>query len=219
MQSTDLHTVLRLQRALLTALRRSPCAEWVVHTQVFVQNVGALRSVERSVLGALLLAAAGEIRGLMENRHAAVPPEWWDVAMASRRRSELLDGFSAYVTTLVRASHVAGAGQPVEAAKAFIEAHYAERLTTSFIAQTVGRERTYLATLFRRATGQTLHGYLMAVRMRYAVARLLDGEKVESAMLSVGYRSKRSFYRDCRAMTGLTPAGVRHQRRGSNVPA
>ena len=35
------------------------------------------------------------------------------------------------------------------------------------------------------------------------------GEKVEAAMLSAGYRSKRSFYRDFRTRLGATPGVYR----------
>jgi AraC-like DNA-binding protein len=98
---------------------------------------------------------------------------------------------------------------PVVQLKALIECEYARPLTLKTLAAAVGKERTYAATLFRRFTGQTLHEYLTAVRVRHAGELIRDGYKIEAAMLLVGYRSKRSFYRQFRALTGVTPGAYR----------
>jgi methylphosphotriester-DNA--protein-cysteine methyltransferase len=97
----------------------------------------------------------------------------------------------------------------VETATRFIEAHFTDQITTASVARLVGRERTYFATAFRRQTGQTIHRYVVSVRLRHALSRLAQGERVEAAMLAAGYRSKRSFYRDFRTQMGATPAVYR----------
>lgn len=97
----------------------------------------------------------------------------------------------------------------VDTATKFIETHFTDQITTASVARLVGRERTYFATAFRRQTGQTIHRYIVSVRLRHAVQRLAAGEKVEAAMLSAGYRSKRSFYRDFRTRLGATPGVYR----------
>jgi AraC-like DNA-binding protein len=97
----------------------------------------------------------------------------------------------------------------VVTATRFIETHFADPITTASVARLVGRERTYFATAFRQQTGQTIHRYVVSVRLRHALSRLADGEKVEAAMLAAGYRSKRSFYRDFRSRLGATPGVYR----------
>ena len=102
----------------------------------------------------------------------------------------------------------------VETATKFIDTHFTDPLTTASVARLVGRERTYFATAFRRETGETIHRYIVSVRLRHAMSRLANGEKVEDAMLAAGYRSKRSFYRDFRTRIGATPGMYRDKLRG-----
>ena len=102
----------------------------------------------------------------------------------------------------------------VEAATRFIDAHFTDPITTASVARLVGRERTYFSTAFRRETGETIHRYIVSVRLRHAMNRLAEGEKVETAMLAAGYRSKRSFYRDFRTRVGATPGVYRDRLRG-----
>ena len=66
-----------------------------------------------------------------------------------------------------------------------------------------------VARMFRRRTGDTLHGYLTAVRVARAREHILHGHKIEAVMLLVGYRSKKNFYRQFRAATGVTPGAYR----------
>jgi Response regulator containing CheY-like receiver domain and AraC-type DNA-binding domain len=207
MRWEDLLAAVTLQSHLMETLRRSPCVEWSRLSAEFIKHLRPL-PVGRAVQLALLLTAINEIRALLQSRHAAVPAEW-DSAVTLQTRAELLNGFQVHVDTIVRAVHFTLAEHPIDVAKRFIEAHYSERLTTSRIASSVQHERTYFATMFRKQTGQTLHRYVMAVRLRHAVLPLLEGEKVEAVMLSVGYRSKRTFYREFRALTGLTPSAFR----------
>ena len=87
----------------------------------------------------------------------------------------------------------------------FLRAHYGERISLDRVAAHVGRNREYVATLFRRQTGTTIHRYLTRVRMRRAAALLRRSEKVEAVMLLVGYRSKKNFYRQFETAFGVTP--------------
>ena len=104
---------------------------------------------------------------------------------------------------------------PVGRAKAFIDAHYAERITLNTVAAVAGSSRRHLTTCFERDVGQTVHGYLTAVRVRQAALLVLSGEKIEAVSLLVGYRSKKNFYRAFKARMGMSPveyrASVRHQ--------
>lgn len=98
-----------------------------------------------------------------------------------------------------------------------IEARYRDPLTLRTIACAVQRDRAYLARLFRRATGHTLHGYLTRVRVKHATTLIAEGQKVEAVMLQVGYRSKKNFYRQFRSITGVTPGAYRRIDPGRTV--
>ncbi len=87
----------------------------------------------------------------------------------------------------------------------FIRAHYDERISLESLAARVGRNTAYMATLFHRQTGMTIHCYLTRVRMRRAATLLRRSEKVEAVMLLVGYRSKKNFYRQFDRAFGVTP--------------
>jgi YesN/AraC family two-component response regulator len=101
------------------------------------------------------------------------------------------------------------ADEAVGTLKSLIERDYAQPLTLGTLAAAVGRERAYVARMFRRRTGDTLHGYLTAVRVARAREHILHGHKIEAVMLLVGYRSKKNFYRQFRAATGVTPGAYR----------
>jgi AraC-like DNA-binding protein len=88
---------------------------------------------------------------------------------------------------------------------AYIRTHYGEPISLESLAKGVGRNTAYLATLFRRETGMTIHRYLTGIRMQRAARLLRQREKVEAVMLLVGYRSKKNFYRQFAAAFGVTP--------------
>ena len=90
-----------------------------------------------------------------------------------------------------------------------MEERYGERLTVGDLARAVSRERTHVSTVFRREVGHTVHAYLTRVRMRHAADLVRRGEKIEAVMLLVGYRSKKSFYRQFRSHFGVTPGTFR----------
>ena len=97
----------------------------------------------------------------------------------------------------------------------FMSAHYDQPISCESLAARVGRNTAYIATLFRRQTGTTIHRYLTRIRMRRAAALLRRSEKVEAVMLLVGYRSKKNFYRQFESAFGVTPGmyKIGHARR------
>jgi YesN/AraC family two-component response regulator len=90
-----------------------------------------------------------------------------------------------------------------------IDRDYARPLTLASLAAAVRKDRAYVAKMFRRHTGHTVHGYLTSVRVQRAGELIRQGHKIEAVMLLVGYRSKKNFYRQFRAQTGLTPGSYR----------
>src|SRR5262245_32554216 len=87
----------------------------------------------------------------------------------------------------------------------FMRANYDQPISLALLADGMGRNAAYIATLFRRQTGTTIHRYLTRIRMRRAATLLRRSEKVEAVMLLVGYRSKKNFYRQFATTYGVTP--------------
>jgi AraC-like DNA-binding protein len=98
---------------------------------------------------------------------------------------------------------------PVARTKAFIDAHYPERLTLNRLAALAGSSRRQLTTRFEREVGRTVHAYLTEVRIRHGAALVMSGERIESVSLLVGYRSKKNFYRAFKALMRMSPLEYR----------
>ena len=93
--------------------------------------------------------------------------------------------------------------------KRIIEERYAEPLTLDVLADAVGRSKRHLASVFQKEFKVSVHGYLTQVRLNRAIALIRAGEKIEAVSLSVGYRSKKNFYRNFQAHIGVTPIAYR----------
>jgi excisionase family DNA binding protein len=101
---------------------------------------------------------------------------------------------------------------PAERIRRFIESHYAEDLTLEAIAGAAGCARSLVAATVKHHLGMTTHRYIVRMRIRRAAELIAQGDKIEAVMLSVGYRSKKNFYRQFKIETGLTPAVYRRLR-------
>lgn len=207
MTPSHLRTALLLRQSLLAALRRSPCEDWPPLVAEFAAQLAQL-ALARDVTITILVTVAEDVRAIVAGRAHAPAVDWWDDVLRIDGSVDVSERFSSYVAALIATAHPA-TRDAVEAAQQYIEQHYAEALTTADVARAIGHERSYFSTLFHRQTGQTIHRYVTAVRLRHAAARIADGEKVEAAMLSAGFRSKRSFYCQFRSANGCTPAAFR----------
>lgn len=98
-----------------------------------------------------------------------------------------------------------------------IENQYTQMVTLRMLSAVTGRQAAYLGRVFSREVGASVRTYVTRVRLRHATALIRQGVKVEAAALSVGYRSKKSFYRQFRRVYGTTPisyCGLSQSHRG-----
>ncbi len=93
--------------------------------------------------------------------------------------------------------------------KARIEKEIGRRITARTIAVEYRIGRAQLDRLFRERFGIGFHRYLTAMRVKRGLDLVMSGMKVEAAGISVGYKSKKDFYRAVREETGSTPAKLR----------
>jgi AraC family transcriptional regulator len=77
------------------------------------------------------------------------------------------------------------------------------------IAAEAGLSVYHLCRTFRKATGQSLHGYRSALRLRHALEAIRAGERLVDVALNAGFSSHSHFTAAFRAAYGKTPASLR----------
>jgi AraC family transcriptional regulator len=99
----------------------------------------------------------------------------------------------------------------LEAAKELLHAHFAEHLTLSEIARTVGVHPVYLAESFRLQNGCSIGEYLRKLRIEFAQRRLLESDDpLTEIALAAGFSNQSHFARVFKRFTGQTPSRYRH---------
>ena len=94
--------------------------------------------------------------------------------------------------------------------RAFVDTHYAERLTCGALANRFGITTRALNSMCRNALGRSMKAYLRKVRVSRAIAILRQTPvKIEAVSMMVGYQSKKDFYRAFRAETNCRPTHFR----------
>ncbi len=95
----------------------------------------------------------------------------------------------------------------IEDAKAYIDRHYAAKLTLQEIAEQATMSRSYFANTFKQETGMTVWHYIANVRMNEARKLLLGTPmKVYEIAMEVGYDNAVYFTQLFRSHYGVTPA-------------
>lgn len=94
----------------------------------------------------------------------------------------------------------------------YIQTKYYERLRVEDIASLFGLNRSYMARLFREATGRTVQDYMLTCRMNEAKRRLTSTEDtVQYIAYAVGYTDSFTFSKAFKRFTGLSPSEFRDQ--------
>jgi two-component system response regulator YesN len=89
---------------------------------------------------------------------------------------------------------------------ALIDTSYAERITLNTLSTALNRQSAYLGYLFRKEVGMTVRQWVTRVRLQRAAVLIRDGVKIEAVALTVGYRSKKNFYRQFKRQFATTPS-------------
>ena len=91
----------------------------------------------------------------------------------------------------------------------FINENYTDELVLETIADNARCSVTYLAKIFRRHTGKTIHGYLTERRIAAAERLLRGGATVTEACFGAGFGSCSGFIKLFRRYVGTTPGDYR----------
>jgi AraC-like DNA-binding protein len=95
-------------------------------------------------------------------------------------------------------------------AKDLADARYAESLTVDDLARAAGLSRAHFSREFRRAFGETPHGYLLTRRLERAAALLRSTDRsVADICMTVGLDSVGSFTTSFTRMFGRPPTAYR----------
>ena len=95
-------------------------------------------------------------------------------------------------------------------ARDLVDAHYSEQLGVADLARTAGLSRAHFSREFRRAFGESPHGYLLTRRLERAAALLRASDRSVAAIcFAVGLRSVGSFTTSFSRAYGMTPTAYR----------
>ena len=94
----------------------------------------------------------------------------------------------------------------------FIDTRYADRITLKTVAAALRAHPARLGRRFHDKVGVSVHSYLTRVRLEHAAQLIASNIKVEAVALSVGYRSKKDFYRQFARRFGVTPEAFRERK-------
>jgi len=91
-----------------------------------------------------------------------------------------------------------------------IETSYRERLSVNELASRMGLNRSYLTTLFKEHTGQSIQEYLIEFRLQQSILRLQRANySVKQAALECGFSDSLYYSRLFKAHYGVSPRAYR----------
>ncbi|MCS7458868.1 AraC family transcriptional regulator [Paenibacillus doosanensis] len=101
----------------------------------------------------------------------------------------------------------------IELMKAYIQNHYREKVTKEDLANAIGKSPNYAASLFSGVTGQTIGGYVHALRVKTAVYLLTHSRRTVADISDyLGYCDPSYFHRIFKRETGKLPAAYIKER-------
>ncbi|MBS1705534.1 MAG: helix-turn-helix transcriptional regulator [Armatimonadetes bacterium] len=98
----------------------------------------------------------------------------------------------------------------IDRALAYIDKNFAKSLSDAELADAVGLSTSHFRYLFKQATGQPFHKYLIAVRLEKARRMLLDLDlSITAVARSTGFLSSAHFSRAFTGRFGVTPTDMK----------
>lgn len=95
-------------------------------------------------------------------------------------------------------------------AKELLEVHFAEPLELHQLARLTGCHPVPLRALFKKEFGMSIRGYQTRLRIFHASKLLTESDlKIDAVGRTVGFRSRKNFYRAFRRTVGMTPSALR----------
>lgn len=145
----------------------------------------------------------------LDQRHLV---EHWISCPSLAEQEDLLRQILLESAGLLQQNRESGSGAAVRRVQAILAQEYAEPLSVTSLAERVHLTPTYLCTLFRQVTGQTIHEALTAERIGQAKRLLREPDvRLRDVCARCGYVSVSYFSRLFKQETGMTPGEYRRQ--------
>jgi AraC-like DNA-binding protein len=93
----------------------------------------------------------------------------------------------------------------VKAAKAYIQAHYRERITLEKLEQETGISRYHLIRMFKKSTHLPPHAYQNLLRINHAKTALKNRQPIADIALDAGFYDQSHFSKAFARIVGATP--------------
>jgi two-component system response regulator YesN len=208
------HAVSRARQTLLERLVRSQPDQWPDLVRGFLRAVCRLHARHTTLTLAVVFELVEQIAQLPGGEFLRAPGEVVrEIAARQYSRStdarRLLSGLDADLTRWLTRRHPVNRADRVSR---FIDDHLRESLTLDRLARLFGCSRRRLSQIYKQQTGLTVHQYIARQRLQRAEVLMRQGEKVEFAMLEVGYRNKTHFYRAFERHAGCKPGACGRRR-------
>ncbi len=120
-------------------------------------------------------------------------------ALGTAETMGVLRGRFRHEVELLFAPLISGASvsPTVLRARAYLDAHFARRVTLGELAKAIHLSPNYLSSIFRKELGVTVTQYLRQRRMRLAEQLLMEGKHtISEVAYQVGYQNYRDFHRN-----------------------
>jgi AraC family transcriptional regulator len=107
----------------------------------------------------------------------------------------------------------------VERAREVMARRFNTRITLAQLARETDASLFHLCRLFRAGTGRTVHSYLNQLRLRAALAPVLDSSHdLSQIALGLGYSTHSHFTAAFRTEYGITPSALREANKSRRTP-
>ncbi len=98
----------------------------------------------------------------------------------------------------------------IERAREIIHAHFSDKLTLSFIAESIGAHPVFLTREFRNRYNCTIGGYIRYLRIQFACRQMANSDAtIAEIALASGFFDQSHFSRTFKRLTGITPTKYR----------
>lgn len=217
------HNTLELEEQMLACVEHGRVDEieqifrQPVEGRVGVLATDALRQQKNLVICTATLVTRAAIRGGLDRETAFALSDDYI------QRAELLTGYvdlswlnARMVLDFTRRVERAKCGvhgsDRVRAVRDYVLDHIGRPITTEELAQALGTNRTYLCTMFREETGETVQNYVTGMKIDEAKRLLSVTSKTAAEIGSyLGYSSQSHFQRVFKKVTGITPGEYRRK--------
>jgi AraC-like DNA-binding protein len=217
---------------LLESLEAIPMRMWAEGIGQFLDGLKQLHLATAPLVAFVLCEFEEEIRNRLERRkiaqHTGIRPDTPRRArgfhatgsqgnlrlgcnheietLCDETRMRLLSDLLALVSSESRVAN------DLDEIAVYIESHLSERLNLRSIGEGTRRQPIQIVNAFKHL-GVTARAHVRERRLLRAFQLIVDGAKVEAALLLVGYPNRTGFFRDFRIRFGFSPGALHGKQR------